>query len=77
MGDDTIGGQKDIKYFKIQTLGMVRFKFNFNDLTFQRKRNFIFRVERRSMNLLFKILNSFNGVIFELSDGTTQDRSFR
>lgn len=56
---------------------MVRFKFNFNDLTFQRKRDFIFRVERRSMNLLFKILDSFNGVIFELSDETTQDRSFR
>lgn len=45
-------------------LGMMRFKFNFNDLIFQCKYNFIFRVERKSMDLLLKIANSFNEVVF-------------
>lgn len=56
---------------------MVRFKFNFDDLIFQWKHNFIFRVERKSMDLPFKMLNSFNGVTLELSDGPTQDRSLQ
>lgn len=55
--------------------GTVRFKFNFDDLIFQWKHHFIFRVERKSMDLPFKMLNSFIGVTLELSDGPTQDRS--
>lgn len=42
---------------------MVRLKFNFDDLIFQWKHNFIFRVERKSMDLPFKMLNGFIGVI--------------
>lgn len=56
---------------------MVRFKFHFDDLIFQWKHNFIFRVERKNMDLSFKMLNSFNGVTLELSDGPTQDRSLQ
>lgn len=54
---------------------MGRFKFNYDDPIFQWKHNFNFRGERKSMGLPFKMLNSFNGVTLELSDGSTQDRS--
>lgn len=58
-----------------RTAGMVRFKFNFDDLIFWWKRNFTFRVERKSTDLPLKILNSFNGVTSELFDGPTRGRS--
>lgn len=44
-------------------------------MRFQWKCSFIFRVERKSTDLPFKIVNSFNGVTSEFSDGPTQGRS--